>query len=306
MRSVARLTWRTATFELKALGAATIALSGAVVIFIALLQAASPPPTCEDASPSCTSQAFLDLARYGGQLMVLMAILPIAIGSVLGSQVFSREIERGTAQLPWSLSPRRGLWFAERLLLTGAAAIALVIVPAALAMLLEASMSPGLDPFSSLLDFGYRGASVPLRALAAFALAATVGLALGRTLPALLTSVVLTTLVVAATTPIAISLQPTELIAPLGDREVTHAVVRDERYRDAAGAILTINEATTRVPPGTADPVSWLEENLQRVAVGVPGRRYWAVEGASAVILVVVTMSCVAAGGWIARRRRPY
>lgn len=305
MTPVARLTWRVAAFELKALLVTATIITVGSWILVTLLGANAPSTPCVAAGTACDDALFAELGRRGGQLMVAMAFLPIAVGGILGSQLFAREIERGTAQLPWSLAASRVRWYLERVTASGFAVVLIVVIPAVASMALEGAINPGVDPARSLLDFGLRGPSVVARSLAVFVVSSVVGLAVGRVLPALILSVVVGAALVALIHPLSLAAQPTELIAPLGDPQVRYGVVRDERYQDAAGLLYPIDEVMANVPSGTGDPAGWIASNYRQVAIGVRGEHYWDAEMTSTAILTVVTALALALGALISRGRRP-
>lgn len=308
MRAVIRLTWATGGFELKFLLAGSLLLAIAPLAIALLLNANAPGPSCiaNRTTPNCDSAFFYQVGSLGSQLIIAMGVLPIAVGSVLGSQLFSREIERATVQLPWSLTSSRTRWLAERVLILLVFVVLIVIAPAITTTILEGSISPGVAATNTLVDFGFRGVSVVARAAAMFSVAALVGLSVGRALPALLLSVVAALLLAVAVPFLALATQPTEFIAPLGDPKVRYGLVREERYQDPAGTLFTIDEVTAKVPPDAGDPTTWIEANFRQVATGVRGERYWDAEGASTIMLAAVTIASLGAATVLVARRRPY
>ncbi|MBI3745698.1 MAG: hypothetical protein HY264_04095 [Chloroflexi bacterium] len=308
MRAIVRLTWATGGFELKFLLAGSLLLATASLAIAFLLNANAPGPTCiaNRTTPSCDTAFFYQVGSLGSQLIIAMGVLPIAIGSVLGSQLFSREIERATVQLPWSLTSSRTRWLAERLLILLLFVVLIVIAPAITTTILEGSISPGVAATNTLVDFGFRGVSVVARAAAMFSVAALVGLSVGRALPALLLSLIAALLIAVAVPFLALATQPTEFIAPLGDPKVRYGLVREEQYQDPAGTLFTIDEVTAKVPPDAGDPTTWIEANFRKVATGVRGERYWDAEIASAIMLAAVTVASLGAATVLVARRRPY
>jgi hypothetical protein len=172
-------------------------------------------------------------------------------------------------------------------------------------MVLEGAMNPDVGADRTLLDLGLRGPSLFARTITVFAIAAAIGLILGRTLPALLTAVFVGLVVSAVATWTATALQPTVLIAPLGDHQVVHGIVRGERYLDTDGRAYSIDEVTAMVPAGTPDATTWIETHFRVVAVGVPGTKYWEVEAFSCAGLALVTVAALGVGAVAANRRRP-
>lgn len=308
MKAVARLTWATGGFELKFLFAGTLLLAAASFALAILLHANAPGPSCvaNSTTPNCDTAFFYQMGSLGSQLIMAMGALPIAVGGVLGSQLFAREIERATAQLPWSLASSRTRWLAERVMILLVVVVLIVVVPAVTTTILEGSINPGIAATDTLVDFGFRGVSVVARAVAIFSVSALIGLTVGRALPALLLALVVALIIVVAVPFLALARQPTEFIAQLGDPRVRYGLVRDERYQDPAGTLFTIDAVTAKVPPDAGDPTTWIEENFRQVAVGVRGERYWDAEVASTLMLVAVTMASLGAAAVLVARRRPY
>ncbi|GHJ42729.1 transporter [Catellatospora sp. TT07R-123] len=117
------------------------------------------------------------------QLLVLAA--PAVIGIFWGAPLISRELESGTHQLAWNQTVTRTRWLAVKLGVVGVASIA---VAALLSWLLTWWAGP-LDELNgdrwAAMTFASRDV-VPLGYAAfAFALGATVGLLVRRTLPAM-------------------------------------------------------------------------------------------------------------------------
>lgn len=309
MRSVSRLTWAVGGFELRFLLVASLLAAAACLALALVLAANAPDPVCltsNDAAASCDTAFFFQVGSLGSQLIVAMGILPLAVGGVLGIGFSAREIERGTVQLPWSLTPSRTRWLAERVLILLALIFMIVVIPALSTTVLEGQIDPAVDANATLVDFGFRGPSVVGRAIAIFAVASLIGLAIGRTLPALLLSFAAGAAIIVLLPPLALAVQPTEVIAPLGDPQVRYGVVREERLEDASGSLFTIDEVTAIVPPGTDDPTSWIEANFRQVAMGVRGERYWNVEMASFLILGALTLASFGGAAILVSRRRPY
>lgn len=309
MFAMSRLTWRSAAFEIAAFSLLSGLLTVAMIAFTIWLRQSPPSTACFVSGPvgDCSSaRSFFDLSATASKVIQSVGLLPIAIGGVLGSQLFSKDIERGSMQLPWSLSPSRSRWFFERLLISGSIVAALLTAVAIAATALEAAIHPNVGPGDSLMDLGLRGPSLVALGIAAFSLAAVCGLMLGRSFPALLAGVAAAAIVGVISQPLAVVTQPSEVISQMGRPQVSFAIVRDDMYQMRDGKLLTLNEATALVPPGTEDPPTWIGANLKEVAVGVPGQRYLVVEAVWCAILLAVSASSILVGLVVVRRRRPY
>lgn len=136
-------------------------------------------------SSVCGVAAAVWFQLFQWRLVLFQAVLVIA-GAVLGSVVVSREIERGTAQLGWSLRGSRARWLADRVLaMTVLMALLLGVLLAAVALFSLATWV-GLDAFEAWWGYAIRGPILLIRGLAAFAVAVLIGAVVGRQVSALL------------------------------------------------------------------------------------------------------------------------
>ncbi|KDN82862.1 ABC transporter permease [Kitasatospora cheerisanensis] len=181
------LTWR--QFRAQFLvAAAALAAATAYLLYSGLalrddyreLTAGCPTGGCSDANQLIDTYS---LPYWTGCVLVLLA--PALIGAFWGASLVARELETGTHRLVWNQGIGRGRWLTVKLLLVGAAAVA---VTGLLSLLVSWFASPldriGHDRFTPLL-FAARGV-VPLGYAAfAVALGACVGLFLRRTVAAM-------------------------------------------------------------------------------------------------------------------------
>lgn len=118
------------------------------------------------------------------------SLFPAAMGLVLGVPIVAREVDARTASLAWSFARTRMLWFRQRvvpmlaLLLGGLGTLAILSV-----ILRDLSNPTGLDP--RMDQIGSQGTSLLGRGILGFGVALLVGAVLGRTLGAVLVSVIL-------------------------------------------------------------------------------------------------------------------
>jgi hypothetical protein len=124
---------------------------------------------------------------------VLVAVAPGVLGVFWGAPLVARELEEGTFRLAWTQSVTRTRWLAARLAVTGLASMA---VAGLFSFIVTWWASPldraGMDQFGS---FDERGIVPAGYAAAAFALGVALGVLLRRTLPAMLTTLVVFTAV---------------------------------------------------------------------------------------------------------------
>jgi len=183
------LTWR--QFRAQALTVLAL-LAAAAIAFLATglrmhhtyaadLAACTPADNCDS-----TFREFQ--STYGpafGLIQFLVIVVPALIGIFWGAPLIGRELETGTHQLAWNQTVTRTRWLAVKLTIVGAAAIATAGI---LSYLLTWWAGP-LDHIQgdrwAAMTFASRDI-VPLGYAAfAFALGATLGLLLRRTLPAM-------------------------------------------------------------------------------------------------------------------------
>ncbi len=178
-----------------AVAIAALGLAAAGVVAWSALSGHSTPAHCiedrflDPIPPECvgTEEYLRQNEELAGRVMAAMAVLPLLGGILLGAPLVASEIETRTATIAWSLGPSRRRWLAIRIAILGLG-FAAVLIPSAIAADMLAAVRPPQYDMSTatLVDYGLRGPIVVFRGLAAFAIAVAAGLALGRTLPALL------------------------------------------------------------------------------------------------------------------------
>jgi hypothetical protein len=133
------------------------------------------------------------VAGYDGSLRtwlgVLVVVAPAIIGMFWGAPLVARELEDGTVRLAWTQSVTRIRWLAVRLSVTGLASMA---AAGLLSLLVTWWASPldraGTNQFGS---FDERGIVPVGYAAFAFALGVTFGVLMRRTLPAMISTLVM-------------------------------------------------------------------------------------------------------------------
>lgn len=234
-----------------------------------------------------------------------MAVVPLLIGAVLGAPLVGREVERGTTQLVWWMSPSRRRWLAERVLVAGAVACLLLVPLAITSHLLQAAREPAVDPTASLLAVGQRGPSLVFRGVALFASGVLFGALTGRVLPALLLAAALSVPLLLVGRP-ALSLgMPDEVVGTNGTIDVCHAIVHDRRWQTPDGRLPDDEQALQTAPASETDAYTWLNEHYRSVSIGVPRWRYIDFEVRAAVVFLGVSGLALFAAGWVVDRRRP-
>lgn len=252
-------------------------------------------------------------------------VVPFLLGTVLGVPIVAREVEHRTGAWAWTLSLGRVRWLLGRvlpILLVVAIAAGAVGLLAELAASAANTNSDGRDLSESWLWFDQRGLIVPARAVALLCIGLAVGAMVGRILPALLVSAVLSVAVFAGTTTGMEAWRSTDTVA-IGVNEVAlqSAHVVQWRVRAPDGRLLAFDEAdAARVIPAmmlapTGEELGPGDDGYEppppgyvygeEVALAVPGERYqaWVLRESAVWTGLAAVALC---GAWaVVRRRRP-
>ncbi len=319
--TMARITFRLHRFELLAVAVAALGLSAAAFFIGVQLESIGLPSTClgsgalhgmPSASAACAEglNRFLEIdQRMAAPFFAVMLGFPALAGLFVGVPAVSRELERGTAPLPWTLNGSRRQWLTVRLaVLLGALVVALLpLVPAS--DWLEAARSPLVQPAASFGDEGARGVVLLARGVAGFAIGVLVGLGLGRQLPGLLVGMVL-----AATALVGVGVAmdtwsaAVAIVRPVNDARVGDRAIAT-RLRAVDGTLYTFPQVDAMqpprpdLPPDTVDE-EWVRAHFEEVALLVPGEGYpFAVAVQLALLLGGSTLLVTASLAGIERRR---
>jgi hypothetical protein len=190
------LAWRQHRAEILAAGAVLVALTVILVVLGTSMHAASTTAVaCADGSlvdPEVCGPAIdrfqLDYG-YAPSLMMLMNLLPFAIGALIGAPLIARELEAGTWQLAWTQAVPRMRWLTVKLVLTAG----LTTVVSGAAGALATWYRQPLDAIGGRFGmdgFGVEGLVPGAYGLFAFAVGAAAGALLRRSVPALATALV--------------------------------------------------------------------------------------------------------------------
>jgi hypothetical protein len=248
---------------------------------------------------------------WAARAMAVMGLLPFVMGTIVGVPVVAAEIESRTAIIAWSLDPSRRRWFVVRMVGVGSVLGLLLMVPAAAGNLLERFRVPRWDPSTTVyLDFGSRGWPLVERGLATFAVAVTVGLVVGRVLPALVVAGLLAAVLLGVLNaahsmslpePTQIAARPNGYVLPVGGTR--------SMYADAAGKLYSPEQirAAAPAPVGTPEFFAWFEgAGFTQVQYGISGERLWVVEVRELAAVSAAVAVLLAAAASLVRTRRPY
>ena len=144
-------------------------------------QESGPPVGCE-----AILAAYYEAEGMATNFVNLAWAAPFGMGVILGAPLVAREIDGGTAQLAWSLSPSRIGWLLRRIAFVALFGLALLAVLAVTSELLAAAMFPDRTLTEDFSYFGRRGLPIVARGAGAIMLGVLVGALIGRVLPAVL------------------------------------------------------------------------------------------------------------------------
>jgi len=272
--------------------------------------------------------AFADHYSFPVDLLgYLLLAVPGVIGAFWGAPLISRELEAGTHRLVWNQSVTRRRWLAAKLGLVGLLSTG---VTGCFSLLLTWAAGPVNTVLGNRFEpvvFGSRGLVPFAYAAFAFALGATLGLFLRRTVPAmgatLVAFAVLQILVATAVrphyeAPVRTSVTLTSemisnlsMIGTYGDIAGLHVpggpwVVQTSPLLDANGHEVghgawyqdcTNNKSLTEMPKCLA------AGNIHVVISEQPADRYWTFQWIEAAIYTVLSVLLAALSFWCIRRR---
>jgi hypothetical protein len=188
------LTWRQHRSEALALGLLVAAIAIILLVLGLPMHDLFPMGATHCAVPPLDHACRIGITQlqqeygYATPMLILLNLVPFAIGAFLGAPLLARELEAGTWQLAWTQAVPRMRWLAVKLT---ALATLTVVLTAVFSALITWYRRP-LDLLGRFEIDGFDVSGVvPLAyALFAFALAAAAGALLRRSLPALAAALV--------------------------------------------------------------------------------------------------------------------
>lgn len=314
MRTLVRITFRQHQFEFVALGALLV-LSAVGLLVIPVIWSMLPLAECTAADSLAPEDVTAELIRkctavYDsiyvlggiGQALVIAGVAgPAVAGVILGAGLVSKEIERGTAVLPWTMGRSRRRWLLERVLVIAALVGAVALALAALTdnLMLMFDQTP-LD--RSLYLYEVRGWMVPARGMVGLAAGVLAGTLTGRAVPALIVGALVASLCCLGVYNIGNELNRAQAI----EFEGSGGLDISEILRDHTGAVVSYDEAYARI--SVEDDASWarFQAEFTSSSIGVPGSESRIVTGREVLMLVGLAVVMTAGAVVVVERRRPY
>ncbi|MCA1570135.1 MAG: hypothetical protein LC798_07405 [Chloroflexi bacterium] len=187
----ARLSFRLQRLEILLLTAAVLGASG-LMLWLGLhlngLSAAYPDCDFADPARSCRAAGETFGSAFGLGELIIMSTSPLTFGVALflGVPLVAREVERGTAQLAWTIGPSRVRWLIGRVAFAALVGVVLLGLLAVMTDLLAAAMRPEIHTSQAFWFYGGRGPLLVGRGMLALGAGVLIGAVLGKQLPALL------------------------------------------------------------------------------------------------------------------------
>jgi hypothetical protein len=242
------------------------------------------------------------------RVLAAMAVLPIAVGVLAGVPIVGRELEAGTAQFSWAISPSRHRWLAGQLAVVGIVVIVGVGVGAALTQVLEGSRQQ-LIPSSAFQNLGLHGPLVVARAIASLTVGLLLGAITGRTLPAFIVGAVAMAAMLALASGVRdiwAAAQPAVVVEDPSsggyDGQITATA-----WIEPGGSLIAYEDGIARAPGDAVDgPDAWLWQNgYRQVQLGITRATASAWTPIETGGWVVVGVIALGAGAWVTSKQRP-
>ena len=277
-----------------------------------------PPLACEAAIT-----AYYETQGMATNFLNLAWAAPFGIGVILGAPLVAREIDGGTAQLAWSLSPSRVSWLVRRIAFVTFFGLVLLGVLAITTELLAAAMFPHRTLGEDFTLFGQRGLPIVARGGGAIMIGVLVGALIGRVLPAVLAAALVIGLVFLGLTLAEDRWNQAEATMQrfnpeFGNGEAFDMAALGVSYglETADGEFVTYSEAYERgMNPNFADERGgWYasEEDLEAgrllgydARLTIPGERYPDVVLRHSALAVVLGILALGLAAIVVIRRRP-
>jgi hypothetical protein len=308
-----RLTWRMQRWELAFLIGGCVLLALAMTVVAWQLDVSREALiACYEGATKAISESCRSTIEWGNLMSGAVGILgaaatvaPFALGIFLGAPLVSREIEHRTAPIAWTLSVSRRRWLAGRTLLV------LVLVGVALLALGQASELMLQTAEESELGFRHYGMFGPLlaaRGLAVFGIGLVMGLAVGRVLPAILVTTLVTVVLVAGLSIGRDLIMREESVwrAVSDQAEAVQVhMVFDSGFQSATGDVITWEQAYNQYPEALNEFGEGAPPGMTSVWRIVPPERFGLYVAPEIGVLALALVILGGAAVLLVGRRRP-
>ena len=313
IRRIVRLTFRMHRFEVNSIVILGALLAvGAVVVSWAMSNLGLPAECLSalqtgELPDSCVAQyeAFQNIASLASPISLLSSLFPVIAGLLIGGPVISREIERGTTSLAWSMSPSRFRWFLHRVVPMILLLVAVSFVVGVAADHLMRALTPETDMAASFVGFRFRGVLIATQAFLIGSTAIAVGVLLGRAVPTFLLGLILGMLSIVAIGQVHRNVMAAEAVVQRESENTFYSnndLYIDNKFELPDGRLATFEELMAFDPRAFEGEFGPMYPN---VALIIRGERYREVEAREAAAEVVVGFLFLVGGAFLVTRRRP-
>lgn len=313
IRRIVRLTYRMHRFEVNAVVIlAALLVVGAIVVSWAMSNLALPPECLSvlqtgELPNSCVAQyeTFQRIGSLASPIALFITLFPVIGGLLIGGPVISREIERGTTSLAWSMSPSRLRWFLHRVVPMVLLLLAVSYIVGVAGDHLMRALTPSSDMSASFIGFRFRGVLLATQAFVLGATSIAVGALVGRAVPTFLLGLILGMLSIVAISQLH---QRAMLAEAVPQREGENSfysnddLYLDNKFELPDGRLATFEELMA------FDPRAFEGEfgsQYPNVSLLIRGERYREIEAREAAAEVAVGFVFLVGAAFIVTRRRP-
>jgi len=249
------------------------------------------------------------VSNVGNPAAIATLVVPIVVGVVLGIALLARELEQQTTNFAWSIAPSRMAWLRDRVVPMVLVLLVLGLAGGVLGDLLMGLRQRGVDPWQNFEALGLRGPAIAGSGLMVFGIAALVGAAVGRQLPALLISGALIGFGVYGAFAVSDGWVQGDAEVGTYDQVGIGDKVLDSLVRTPEGAYISWDEAYQRYG-SELDTLSYdgtsSASGLSVATRYVPGEKYPAAVARLSGLLGLGGLAAIALTFVVVQRRRPY
>jgi hypothetical protein len=264
----------------------------------------APSAACQKANPGDIA-SYLDIAGVGAPaaFLAIAAGAPL-VGVILGLTLIAKDIELGTTEFAWSMSPSRRRWMVMRLAPVAIAIVAVGGATGLVAELLEALRQPTIDAQLSFDDLGARGPIVPALTVFALGISLLVGSVVGRVLMSLLLAAAVVGLAMFGMTLLDENVLKSESVVVVVSDDLGPGSRIEYLIRTPNGEIISYQEAYKRYGSAAVDQLD-PSLGLTQMVRWVPGQLYPLANWRLAIAYSVLGLASATLALAVVDRRRP-